>query len=231
MAQAPHTRTGAELEKGTFCQTHTNPSPQQGKQALSQALRADSGYSDSFSMPLWETYFCALHGSLKSTTCSQRAAFHLARWEEALRGQRVMDRLSCVWPKIKGPGTEPDRAFQEWTHCRFQLDEAFSPTSFLVVFISLCGQTAFGIPLPRGTICDNRQGCSWNISEGSELLLLVKQCVLFIYKCITSYLFVDLPMGELRGFPSAWAFAGPLGSSPSRFFLRTLRENGAGFPP
>lgn len=57
----------------------------------------------------------------------------LARWEDEVPRHRLMDRPACVWPKIKGPGTELDRAFWEWIHCSFQLDHAFSPTSFLVV--------------------------------------------------------------------------------------------------
>lgn len=50
-----------------------------------------------------------------------------------------MDRPSCVWPKMKGPGTELDRVFWGWTRCGFQLDAAFSPVSFLVVLGVLLG--------------------------------------------------------------------------------------------
>ena len=99
-------------------------------------------------------------------------------------------------------------------------------------FISLCGQIACRINLPRETICDNTQGHSWNISKDSELFLLFKQFVLFIYRCITSYLFVHLPVGALKCFPLAWALVGPLGSYPSRFLIKMYEGmNGAGFHP
>lgn len=95
--------------------------------------RQTLGDPGSFSMPVWETYCRVLHGSIKSTAYSSRVPFCLALQEGELHRHRLMDRPSCVWPKMKGPGMELDRTFWEWTHCCFQLDDAFSPTSFMVL--------------------------------------------------------------------------------------------------
>lgn len=137
-------RTEAELEKCTLCQTPTNSSPQQGRWALSQIRLwccpphqqrlwgQTLGYSGSFWVLLWETYCPVLCGSIKPTHIPPELLSILPAGKMNSI-HRLTDRPSCVWPEIKGPDTGLDRAFREWTHCSFQLDDAFSPTSFVVV--------------------------------------------------------------------------------------------------
>lgn len=84
-------------------------------------------------------------------------------------------------------------------------------------FMSFCGQTAGRVSLSRGTICDNTQSRSWDISEDSELFLSFKQFVSFVYKCETAYLFVPIGMG----------LSGAFGQHP----FQILNKDAAGFHP